>query len=661
MNIDLSGRDWTLVGWRRNDWELARTPAAGKVAYPDVATVPATVPGSVTGALQRSGVVSDPTVGVNSRAAEWVEHRDWEFSRVLADGLLVEGTRLWLDCEGLDYVGTVLLGQREVGRFRGSFVPHAFDLTDAYRAGERKLRIILTGAPDGLAQNGWTSKIRDLKPRFNYGWDWTPRTVSAGITGAVRLRRCTPEAVTLRAIMHGDYDPATRTSTVEVRLFVHGELPAGSRVQVIVDDEQIWDGLAGGETIRAEAAAAPWQISGRGEQRLHNVLLRVVTPGGVVLAVVERRIGFRRIEWAATANAPEGCDRWLCVVNGEPVFLAGVNWVPIRPQYADLTEADYRSRLERYRDLGVVMVRVWGGAGIERPEFYRICDELGLLVWQDFPMSSSGLDNEPPSDPDFIAALVEVAESYVERLAHHPSLTLWSGGNELTHVAEPGVPGSPLDVTHPTLAALRAVVERLDPRRRYVATTPTGPRFEADPAEFGRGVHHDVHGPWEFDGDLDEWHAYWDEDDAVMRSEVGVAGASDMDLLARHGLTQAATPEELRQLWTHSSGWWLSQLDKWLSSGGDLTELAEWVEHSQLRQAEMLGYAARRSLERFPACAGFLVWLGHDTFPCAVSLSLLDSDGAPKPAASAFGDVFASPRPADILTPVPSFLHAEQK
>jgi beta-mannosidase len=124
-----------------------------------------------------------------------------------------------------------------------------------------------------------------------------------------------------------------------------------------------------------------------------------------------------------------------------------------------------------------------------------------------------------------------------------------------------------------------------------------------------------------------------------------------MGLLQRHGLAAASTPTELRQLWTHTSGWWLAPLDTWLDSGGRVTELEAWVEKSQARQAAMIGYAARRSLARFPACAGFLVWLGHDTFPCAVSLSLLDADGDLKPAAEAFRDVFAAP--TDPLTTSP--------
>ncbi|ROR73445.1 beta-mannosidase [Bogoriella caseilytica] len=642
----LDGEDWTLIGWRRHDWELARTPAAGKVTNPDVAPVAARVPGSVRGALLAAGVVADPTVGVQSREAEWVEHRDWEFRRDLPDGLL-DGedaltSRLWLECEELDYTGVVLLGDLEVGRFAGSFTPHSFDLTAAYREGERRLRVILTGAPDGLAQNGWTSRILAFKPRFSYGWDWTPRMVSAGVPGRIRLERRPAASPAITARVRADVDPARDVAVLEVTLSADRPLPAGARADVLLGDEVVGSGPAPDFRFRAEVAARVWQLAGRGDQPLYDCRVRVVAQDGSVLHESVRRVGFRHVSWSAAAEAPPGADDWLCSVNGEPVFLAGVNWVPIRPDYADLTEADYRLRLQRYRDLGFVMVRVWGGAGLERPVFYDLCDELGLLVWQEFPLSSSGLDNEPPADLGFIDELAQVAESYIERLGHHACLALWCGGNELTIVDEPGVPGTPLAADHPTLAALAEVARRGDPGRRFIATSPTGPRFEADAGEFGQGLHHDVHGPWEFEGTQEQWQQYWDHDDAVMRSEVGVVGASSWELLDRQGLLAASSGAELRQLWTHAAGWWLAPLDAWLQAGHDLSQLPEWVEQSRTRQAEMLAYSAQRSKERFPRCTGYFVWLGHDTFPCPVSLSLLDYDGELKPAARALGAIFTA-------------------
>ena len=388
----------------------------------------------------------------------------------------------------------------------------------------------------------------------------------------------------------------------------------------------------------------PWRLHAD-RQSLYRVIIELRDADGAVADSLVRRVGFRTIEWRACDDAPESAEPWILVVNGEPVFMAGINWVPIRPDYADVAADDYRVRLETYRDLGVTMLRVWGGAALEQPIFYDLADELGLVVWQELPLSSSGIDNTPPADDEIATALARIARGYVRRVAHHPSLVLWGGGNELTSGSAPFQPDAPLTDSHPALAAAKAAFAEDDPGRRFVATSPTGPTIWADPTHYGEGVHHDVHGPWESDDTFEAWQAYWDGDDSLLRSEVGMSGASSLDLLERHRLTgPTGTPEEraaLRQLWNHSSAWWLGEYDRWDGAGG----LEAWVAHSQSRQAEWIAYAARATRSRFPRVGGFIVWLGHDTFPCAVSLSLLDADGVAKPAALALREVFRGGTP----------------
>lgn len=649
----LSAERWHLTGWRQNDWELARTVESSKVRVPDVGPIPARVPGSVRGALVEHGIVPDPMSGVASRDSEWIENRHWEFSTTLDDlaYALDEaslGQSLVLVCEGLDYAGCVLLGSVEVGRFKGAFVEHEFDLSDAYLAGHRRLRILFSEVPDGLGQTGWTSRIREWKPRFNYGWDWTPRIVQIGISDGLYLeRRCGARLASVR--VDGDYDRDRGQCVLAVSARLQGLAGYPHTFEVSVDgpgydNETIK--CIGGQDVEASivlANASPWQAATGVNQAVYQCSIRLLGPDGSLEDELTRQVGFRRIEWAPSHNAPSGAEPWLCEVNGHPVFLAGVNWVPIRPDFADVSADDYRIRLETYRELGFALLRVWGGAGLEREVFYALCDQLGLLVWQELPLSSSGLDNEPPRDEAFAEELATIARSYIQRRSHHACLALWGGGNELTRVTAPAVPGTPLSTEHPALAAAANVVSTLDPNRRFVATSPSGPRFSADATEYGLGVHHDVHGPWEFDGTFDEWAAYWDSDDSILRSEVGMAGASPLDLLERFGLLASNDFGELRQLWTHSSGWWLAEVDKWQGR----SDLASWVAESQERQATFLSYAAKRTRDRFPQSTGFIVWFGHDTFPCAVSLSILDFEGRPKPAAQALRRVFASAERGD--------------
>ena len=124
-----------------------------------------------------------------------------------------------------------------------------------------------------------------------------------------------------------------------------------------------------------------WWPNGDGEQRLYDLVIELLDGDGATLDRVERRIGFKHVEWTACEAAPEGADPWLCVVNGRPIFLRGINWSPIRPNFADVPEPAYRLRLEQYRDLNMNTLRT-NGCGLQDKQcFYNLCDELGLLVW----------------------------------------------------------------------------------------------------------------------------------------------------------------------------------------------------------------------------------------------------------------------------------------
>ena len=280
------------------------------------------------------------------------------------------------------------------------------------------------------------------------------------------------------------------------------------------------------------------------------------------------------------------------------------------------------------------MLRVWGGAYLEKEVFYDLCDEFGLLVWQEFPLSSSGLDNWPPDDADSIEALATIGESYVKRRRHHVSLAVWCGGNELQGE-------SPADLSHPVLSRLAQVVREHDPARRYLPTSPSGPSFAADEENFGQGIHWDVHGPWRPEGDLDgEWTRYWEHNDGLFHSEIGAPGASPAALIHRVKGNLPATPGTVENpLWRRTS-WWIEWPEFVAATGREPRDLDEYVEWSQERQARALEIAAASARARFPRCGGFLVWMGHDSFPCTANTSIIDFEGNLKPAAHALRRVF---------------------
>ncbi|MCY3023658.1 MAG: hypothetical protein NTW87_32155, partial [Planctomycetota bacterium] len=494
---DLSQLEWRLSGWTPHVWRFNKSMETGALSQAEIPPIPARVPGSVQDALRAAGILPDWNVGLNARLCEWVENRHWVFETTLpnewfpptANSQQPLANSIRLRCLGLDYCGCVLVNGKEVAQFRGSFVPHVFDFTPHLAAKDNRLAIVFECPPRWLGQFGYTSRMTEWKPRFNYTWDWVSRLVQTGIWDDIALEVTDGHA--FQTNRHGPdirciADADLRRGRGTLSVFWHVRGGAGRLVRVALEQGRRIvrakrSAVAGQECPAHRRAAFGkltwkdlpvelWHPNGRGRQPLYTLRCQVCDRAGKVLDEDVRRIGFKHLTWRQCAGAPRGADPWLCVVNGKPVFLQGVNWAPIRPNFADVSVDEYRQRLQLYRDLGFNLLRVWGGGVLEKECFYELCDELGLLVWQEFPLSSSGVENWPPEDAASIERMKDIASSYIERRQHHVSLALWCGGNELQGGLEgskEGI-GKPVDTAHPMIKALAETVARHDPGRRFL-------------------------------------------------------------------------------------------------------------------------------------------------------------------------------------------------
>ncbi len=642
--FDLSALQWWLRGWRPKYCRMVN--GIDTFAGAELGPVPARVPGSVQNALRDAGVIPDWRIGLNSRLCEWIEHREWQFSTEIPAGWVHNGEKVLLDAHGLDYSGSVYVDGREVGTFQGTLLPHRFDLTPWLTDGAaHRLHILFDEPPPEQGQCGYTSESRFFKPRYPYSWDWCPRVVPIGVWDKLLLRT----------------GPHTLFDTVSLRTSLHQDNCHGNVDAIINCNDDFSEGsarliLRDHEDILTETKAALTQ--GHNHLHLHNVPVQAWFPNlsgkphtYTLECVVEdrngktvwqdtRTIGFRRIEWRPCEGAPAHALPWVCVVNDMPVFLQGANWVPPLDTYADATEDDYRQLITLYQDMGANVLRVWGGGILEKEVFYDLCDQAGILVWQEFPLSSSGIENYPPTDTKAIETLKTIATSYIQRRAHHPSLLLWCSGNELTTKPPEIVP---IDDTHPCIAALRDIVNEKDPERRFIPTSPSGPLFYANPENYGKGLHHDIHGPWGMGQfpDKNAWRAYWEADDSLFRSEVGMPGAMDEQLLLHYAGDAPLWPPET-EYWQHTAQWWgqWTRYREQLQALPERDALRTYVELTQRDQAEAYEIAARACKKRFPRCGGFIIWMGHDLFPCPANNNVIDFARHPKPAYHTLKHVF---------------------
>jgi beta-mannosidase len=475
--------------------------------------------------------------------------------------------------DGVDHACTVLVDGHEIATHAGMFEPFDVDVTAFADGGEHLLAVVVHAAPQSEPQVGRTSRVRVHKARMNYGWDFCPRLVHQGIWRSVSLADA-PEPLPLVSLHDG-------VGTVEID----------------------------GEVVLRVERPELWWPNGHGDQRLYDA-------AGFA-------VGFRTVE----------LQGYRLVVNGMPIYAKGWNWCPLDPLYGVPRPAKLERLLRLAKDANVNLLRVWGGGLIESRAFYELCDRFGILVWQEFSQSSSGVESVPATDPAFVELMSREARAIVPRLRRHPSLALWCGGNELAGKKEGRSDDVPLDDTHPVLGALHAVVRELDPGRGWLPTSPSGPRFlnRLDVIAEDPDGQHDVHGPWEHQG-LRDHYALYDGGTAILHSEFGVEGMANRAALEQLVDEEHRWPaDRSNPVYEHLGAWWNNAplvqrcFDGRIQNVETMRRASQWLQYDGLRYAVEANMRRERSV-------GVLPWQLNESFPNAWCTSAVDWWGEPKPA-----------------------------
>ena len=644
---NLADLNWELVGTKPHYWRLWNQMDDMKIIHPENATIPACVPGSVQQSLLNAGIIPDWNIGTNYRNIEWIENRHWIYFADIPDDYFKTGKSFRLHCKGLDDNGEIWLNGKQIAVFNNTHLDYKFDLSAAIKPTDNRLAIIFFSPERYQGQVYWTSKTKLNKPRFYYNWDWCPRILQIGIWDDIFIEKVEPIEIE-QLYTHSDFDVDCKTGKLKLNA-IFSEKTSKERIKFqlqdkngkcLLDKSLDADFLSSGLDFDIQNIDC-WKPNGIGNQPVYTFTCTLISAQNLEIQRITRKIGFRSVQWLPCQNANPAADPWLLTVNGKPVFMQGVNWTPIRTMFADVTPEQYREYLQKYRDMGANLLRVWGGATLEKECFYDICDEMGLMVWQEFPLSSSGICNTPPEDYDSVNLMGEIVESYIKRRHFHPCLIAWSGGNELYSKDNK----QPLDFSHPLLARAQEVVKLLDPERRILPASPSGPTIYYNPELNGKGVQWDVHGPWWLpfepnDEEMSNISQYWESSDALFHSEAGVPGASSVELIKKYQGDYNSLPVSVENpIWGQFS-WWI-EADKFEKKYNRQPEtLEEYVNWQQNRQARALSIAVASTKKRFPQCGGFLIWMGHDCFPCTANTSIIDFDGNFKPVAIALKKIW---------------------
>jgi beta-mannosidase len=635
--IILNGSDWQFKGFIGEDWLLRNAH------MPDTRDQrrwrQATVPGSVQHDLWQAGEIADPYREMNSLAAEWAADRTWLYKKQFRVDAVMRGKRVRLVFHGVDYAARYYLNGEELGSSEGMFLPVHFEVSERLKYGaDNHLCVVIAPAPFEQPQIGYTSKVYTQKTRMNYWWDFCPRMVHLGIWQGVELQAAGPlriEDLYARAELSAEHASAQ----VMVRAELSGSADGNAQVVIYPESEpanrleQTFSIAKGQKEVQAVfniAAPEIWWPNGAGAQPLYQAELRVATTGEPSDARAVT-FGIRTIQFVANEGAGADSLPYTLTVNGRKIYINGWNWVPLDVLYG--TEPpEKRARLLRLAQAANVnLLRVWGGGLIEKEAFYDLCDRLGILVWQEFIQSSSGIDNIPSEDPVFIDLLTQTAEAAVRAKRNHPSLAVWCGGNELFYAQD-----RLCDDSHPALAALRSVVDELDPGRQWFPTSPSGGLFayqipDSDAAAGATaGKLHDVHGPWEYQGLREHYHLY-NQGQSMLHSEFGVEGLTNQPALDAAISPERQQPVSLdNPVWDHLGSWWVKQ-PVWMEAWGALSDVAVTQRATQFLQADGLRYAVEAARRRQYRNSGTLPWQFNEPYPMAACTSAVDYFAEPKP------------------------------
>ena len=583
--------------------------------------VPAQVPAAVHQVLFENGIIADPLTHAHAVGLEWVDETDWIFTCRFTWTPSQNWRRTVLSFDMLDTIATVTLNGTVVGASESMFVPHEFEVSDAIVDGENLLEVHLASpVRTGIERRkeyfdlrglAWDTPMFDeraflRKGQWMSGWDWGPRVVSAGIGGAVRVLGFDNRLVRAQI----------RSEPFEegYRVWLEAEIEGDGEATVV------WgDGATGVEKFMNGPL---WYPNGYGEPYLHQATIKFGPHE------TSTRFGLRTIEWRQEVDAHG--QSFECLVNNIPVWCRGANLIPFTCFPHRENAAEVRASLEDFVAVHGNCLRIWGGGVYPSETFFDLCDELGILVWQDFMFACSHY----PDSPRWQEMIREEATTHIKRLSGRASLALWCGNNEIQQMFEQtwgGAERFPERPHGPILweEVIPETLEALGSKTAYISTSPFGSGPEVvdspDPNKTGSNSGHygDQHF-WEVWHGSGDWTAYRNSR-ARFSSEFGFAS------FASRGVWESALgehwdhPSRRKVLESHNkTGKTLERLHELVSIHyPECPEIQDFVSFSQCNQFDAMT-CALESYRTQDFCRGALIWQWNDLWP-ALSWALRDS------------------------------------
>lgn len=414
--------------------------------------LPAQVPGCVHTDLLANKKIDDPFYRLNEHHLQWIDKKDWEYKiTFLVDRQLLNHDRVALDFKGLDTYAEIYVNDQKVTSTDNMFREYLVDVKSYLEKGENTLRIkFLSPIKEGLKKydaNGFVIPVSDndlaelgkvegnkkvsvytRKAGYQFGWDWGPRLVTSGIWRPVYLKAWDRARIQHLQVVQKSVNDSV--ATFKAYIEVESERNSPATYQIQVDGKTIASTVVNltrgvneypiGFNIKNPKL---WWTNGLGEQPLYKITASLSVDGRTTEK--SDRIGIRTLELVRDQDSTG--TSFYFKLNGVPVFMKGANYIPNDIFPSRVTDEQYRNVINTAKMSNMNMLRVWGGGIYENDEFYDLCDEAGILVWQDFMFACAMY----PGNQEFLDNVKQEAADNIKRLRNHPCLALWCGNNEI--------------------------------------------------------------------------------------------------------------------------------------------------------------------------------------------------------------------------------------
>ncbi|MBI9058084.1 MAG: glycoside hydrolase family 2 protein [Labilibaculum sp.] len=607
--------------------------------------LPAKVPGCIHTDLLANGKIEDPFYRLNEHDLQWIDKKDWTYKTEFElNQNILNKDRINLDFKGLDTYADVYLNNQKVLSANNMFRDWEIDAKKYLKSGKNELKIelkspineglklhdanafVFPGAENDQAELGQVEgnkrvSIYTRKAGYHYGWDWGPRLVSSGIWRPVYLKAWDITRINDLQIVQNKVNEDVANFTAILELESEKEVLAGIKIQsqgvdLASSKVHLNKGVHKYELNFNIENPDLWWPNGLGEQPLYEVKAQVNVDGEI--ATAERRIGIRTVE--VVREKDEKGTSFYCKVNGVPVFMKGANYIPNDIFPSRVSKEQLKKVVNTAKNSNMNMLRVWGGGYYEDDKFYDLCDEAGILVWQDFMFACAMF----PGDQEFLDNVKVEAEDNIKRLRNHPSIALWCGNNEILvawnnwgwqrQANEQGKDVSAkvwkayTDIFHEVLPK---AVEQYDPSRFYWSSSPSS----------GTGVKPDLN-----NGDEHYWGVWWGKEPfktyathiARFMSEYGFQSFPEMKSVKKYAepedfdiLSEVMKSHQRSSIGNETIEYYMLQDYK------KPKDFESFLYVNHVLQAEGIKFALEGHRRAMPYCMGSLYWQINDCWPVA--------------------------------------------